>query len=107
MRDYEIFAASMQIKTLSQFLHRHCRTFQVPAGTSRANRSIPGSFAGLGRLPQSKIARAVLVIFVQVDTGSVAHFAEVLLREFSIAWKAGDAKVIRPILGAIGYILLD
>src|SRR5713101_5568533 len=107
MREYEIFAASVQIKTLSQFLHRHGRTFQVPSGSTRSNGGIPGSLARFGGLPKGKVSRAVLVIFVQVDTRSIAHFAEIFLREFPIARKAGDSKVIRPVFSAISHVLLD
>src|SRR5258708_29978900 len=78
----------------------------MPAGASRPNDRLPGSFSRLGRLPQCEVAGAVLIIFVHVNAGAGTHFAEILLREFSVAWKAGDAEVIRPIVGAVSHILL-
>src|SRR5882762_2009209 len=61
MREDQVFSARVQIKALAEFLHRHDRALQVPAGASRTDRALPGSLARLGRLPKRKVSRAVFI----------------------------------------------
>src|SRR5271155_564867 len=79
MREDEVFSAGVEIEALAQFLHRHDRALQVPAGASRTYRGIPRSLTRLGSFPQREVARAVFVVFVNIDAGPVEHSAEVFL----------------------------
>src|SRR5271165_7064042 len=94
MRENQIFAAGMQIEAFAEFRHRHDGALQVPAGASRADRSVPRSLTRLGRLPQSEIARAVFVVFVDIDTRPVQHSTKIFFREPAVTREAGNAEVI-------------
>src|SRR4029077_3027088 len=79
----------------------------MPTRPSAANQRIPGGLSGLGRFPQGKIPRAVFLVFVDIDPGSIEHSAEIFLRKLSILRKLCDAEVIRPIVGAVGEVFVD
>src|ERR1700733_6774642 len=74
----------------------------MPARPTRPNRTLPRSFARLRSLPKRKVARAVFVVFVNVDASSVKHSAEILFRKLAVGRKPRDAKVIPPIISAVG-----
>ena len=74
----------------------------MPARTTRSDRRIPRSFPRFGRLPQREVARAVFVVFIDVDAGAIQHAAEISFRELAVLGKFGDAEVIRPVVGAVG-----
>src|ERR1700694_5656580 len=59
MREDEIFAARVQVESLSEFSHRHDGALQGPARTPRPNRRIPRGFPWFRRLPHREIACAV------------------------------------------------
>ena len=73
MREDQVFSARMQIETFAEFLHRHDGALEMPARTARADRRVPRSLAGFGGFPESEIAGAVFVIFVDIDAGAVEH----------------------------------
>src|ERR1039457_5889479 len=87
MRKDQVFSSGMQVEALSEFPHRHDGAFQVPARTPGSNRRIPRSFSWLGRLPEGEVARAVFVIFVDINAGAVQHVAEVFFRELAVLRK--------------------
>ena len=58
----------MNIKSFAQILHRHRRTFNVPARTTASDGRVPRRFIRVGRfLPKRKIARILFFIFVGVN----------------------------------------
>ena len=79
VREDEILAAGVQVKTFAQLLHRHDRTFDVPAWAARANARIPRGFAGFRSFPEGEIAGTVLVVFVEIDAGAVFQIGEIFL----------------------------
>src|SRR6266566_173725 len=85
MRENQVFAAGVQVKTRPEFLHRHHRAFDVPAGTTRPDRCLPRGFAGLWSLPESEVAGAVLPVF----------------------GKFRYAEIVRTVVGAISEAFLD
>src|SRR4051812_22692216 len=94
----------MEIETRSKFLHRHYRALQMPAWASRANRCFPRSLPRLRRFPQREIARAVLLIFVDIHRRAVFHAGEIFFRELAVLRKLCDPKVIGTILGSVSNI---
>ncbi len=73
----------------------------MPAGPAAPNRRIPRGFARLGRLPQRKIARRVLLVLVQVHAGAVLHPAQILLAQLAVIGEGREAKVPAPVLGLV------
>src|SRR5579859_877311 len=76
----------------------------MPAGAAWPDRRIPGSFAGLGSLPEREIAGAVFIVFVYVDAGAVEHAAEIALGELAVLGKFGDAEIVGAVIGPVGEV---
>ena len=106
MRKDEVFAASVQIESVSQFLHRHGRALNVPAGTSRPDRTLPERLPRLGSLPKGEVASVVFFVFIHVNPRAIFHSGKVFFRKLAVGGKTCDAKVIRAIVGAVGETLL-
>src|SRR5258708_24349294 len=106
MWEDKVFPTSVQIEAVAQFLHRHDRAFEVPAGASSTNRGFPESLSRLGRLPQRKVACAVFIVFVNVDAGPIEHPAEIFLLKFSILRILRDAEEIRTVIADLSDPLL-
>src|ERR1700685_554195 len=101
MRENQIFSAGVKVEGLTEFTHRHDRALQMPAWAAGADRRFPGCLVRLGGLPESEIAGAVFVVFVDVNASAILHAAEISFRKFPILWKLGDAEVIRAVVGAV------
>src|SRR5882724_3825052 len=78
----------------------------MPTWTSWTDRGFPESLAGLGRLPQRKIARVIFIVVIHIDTRSVFHSGEVFLGQLAVAGKFRDTEIIRSIFSTIGTTLL-
>src|SRR4051812_27419279 len=87
MRKDEIFSASVQIESVSQFLHGHGRALNMPSRTPRPDRTLPERFPRLGSLPQSEIASVVFFIFINVNPRAIFHSGKVFFRELAIGRK--------------------
>ena len=79
MRENQIFTAGVQVETLAQFLHRHDRALEMPAGAARPNHRVPGGFVGFRRFPQGEVAGAVLVVFIDIYASAIEHAAKIFL----------------------------
>src|SRR5215471_19490352 len=101
MREDEILASGVKVKTLAQFFHRHDGAFEMPAGASRADCRIPRGFARLGGFPDREITGAVFVVLVYVDAGAVQHAAEIFFGKLAIPGEFGDAEIVRTVVAAV------
>ena len=72
MRENQIAAAAMEIKSLSQIMDRHGGAFNVPAGTSLSPGTFPERFTRFGPLPESKIA-GIAFSLIDLDTCACQH----------------------------------
>ena len=72
MRKDKITAAAMEIKSLSQIMDRHGRTFNMPAGTSFSPRAFPERFTRLCRLPKSEIS-GIFLPFIHFNPRTGQH----------------------------------
>src|SRR5215469_14736001 len=95
----------MNVERVTQIFHGHRRTFDVPAGTTRANASVPEVFSGLRGFPQSKIASVSLFVPVGLDAGARLNSRHVDFRKAAVCRKPGNAVVNRTV-ALIGDTLL-
>ena len=71
-------------------------------GRPRPIGGIPGSLAGLGGLPEGKVAGRVLLILVHIDARAVFHAAQVFLAQLAVLRKGGQAEVPGAVFGLVG-----
>src|SRR5689334_21487622 len=65
----EIDTAGVNVETLTEILHRHCGTLDVPARPAATDLRVPGRLGFACRfLPQREIARVFFLILVGIDT---------------------------------------
>src|SRR2546430_7524234 len=95
MREGEVDAAGMNVQRFAEIFHGHCRTFDVPTGTARADLRFPEMFAGLWRLPESKVARAFFFVTVVVDPRTGLNTGQIDFGKLSVSGKFRDAVVDR------------
>src|SRR5256885_7821838 len=95
MREGEVDAAGMNVQRFAEIFHGHCRTFDVPTGTARADLRFPEMLAGLWRLPESKVARTFFFVTVVVDPRTSLNTGQIDFGKFSIFRKSRDAVVDR------------
>src|SRR5213593_169224 len=96
MRKEEIDPAAMKIERLAKVLHRHCRTFKMPARTAFAKRGWPAGFPRILRcLPQDEIAGFLLFVFVRIDASAHLQFSLVESGKAAIGRKSRNAIVNR------------
>ena len=74
----------------------------MPARPAAANRRVPRSLAGLGSLPQGKVARRILFVLVQIHPRPVFHAAQVFLAQLPVFRKRCQPEVPAPVLGLVG-----
>src|SRR3712207_2572763 len=55
VRETQIRAAAMDVRSVWQMLLDHRRALDVPARPSRSPRALPGGLAGLGGLPEREV----------------------------------------------------
>src|SRR5262245_32570778 len=68
MREDQVDAAAMDVKRLTEILHRHRRALEVPAWPAFTKRRRPAGLSILFRgLPQNEIARIILFVLIDVD----------------------------------------
>src|SRR5258708_17418437 len=94
MRKNQVFATGVQVKTRPEFLHRHHRAFDMPAGTPLADRCLPRGFARLRSLPEGEVAGAVLLVFVDVNARAVVHAGKVFFWKLSLLGEFGYAEIV-------------
>src|SRR5437763_1872431 len=69
MWKYEIDSARVNLKRLTQILHRHRRALDMPARTAATNRCVPCGFGfRCGLFPKRKVARVFFFVFVRIDS---------------------------------------
>src|SRR3954469_20874872 len=93
MGKHQVDSAGVYVESRAEILHRHGGAFNVPAGPSIAERSIPGRLSIFFRFPEHEIPGVRLFVFIGVDAGSGTDPAEIVVRQLAIAWKAGNAEV--------------
>src|SRR5258707_6444466 len=86
MRENQILATEMQIKTRAENFHSHRAAFDVPAGTAFAKRTRPENLAVVrrARFPERKIGDGFFRVFVAFDALAGAHFIEVELEQLAV-----------------------
>src|SRR5215469_10557344 len=79
MRENQIFAAQMQVKTLPQDFHAHGAALDMPSGTAFTKRAGPCDVAVVGRarFPERKIGDGFLGVFVILDAFAGAKLFKV------------------------------
>ena len=91
VREYVIDAAAMDIERVAEILHRHGRTFQMPAGTADTERRVPSRFlVVLWSLPQDEIVRLFLLVFIRIDSRADLQFTLIEVR--TVFRKPGNLK---------------
>src|SRR5712671_1587925 len=106
MREGEIDAAGVDVDGFAEIFHGHGGAFDVPAGTSAADRRVPEMLAGLGRFPEGEIAGALFFVAVVVDAGAGLDSGEIDFRELAVVGKFGDAVVDGAFAGVgVGFFL--
>src|SRR2546422_8419148 len=94
MRKEEIDPPAMKIKRFAKVLHRHRRTFKMPAWPAFAKRGGPAGFPDIFRcLPQDEIAGLLLFVLVGIDASAHLQFSLVESGEAAIGRKSRNAIV--------------
>ena len=107
MRKDKVFAAGVQVEAFPQHFHGHDGALDMPARAAGADDRVPGSLAGLGRLPQSEVAGAVFVVFVEIHPRAVFHAGKIFFGKLAVGGEFGDAEIVGAVIGAVGEPLLD
>ena len=76
MRENQITAAAMEIKTFAQIFHAHNGALNMPARSAFSPRAGPGRFAWFSCLPKSEIHR-IFLTFINVNTGTGQHIIQI------------------------------
>src|SRR6185369_14143121 len=98
MRKDEIDAARVNIKRLTEILHRHRRALDMPARTPATDRRVPRWLGFARRLfPERKVARVFFLVTIGVDAFTRPRdvAGEVDLGKFAVLRKRSDAVVDR------------
>src|SRR5229473_8553619 len=105
MRKCQVDSASMNIQSLSEILHGHRGTLNVPSGAARPKRSFPEMLSRFRRFPQRKITRAFFFVAIVVDARARLNAGQIDLRELSIRAELRDT-VINGTIPRIGECFL-
>src|SRR5437773_6654986 len=98
MRKNQIDSAGVKVKGLAQIFHGHRGAFDMPSGPAAANLCVPGRLVRVARrLPQGKVARGSLLIFIRVGALASARSVgrAVNLRRFSVFGTGFDSIINR------------
>ena len=109
VREYQVFAAGVNVDLRAEVALAHDRALDVPAGSSLAPGAIPIRLSLFLRLPQDEIQRVLLLVgagHLEVAVAA-AHVVEVLVGELAVALKFPRAVVNGAVLGDIGVALVD
>ena len=106
MREDQITAAAVEVKRLTEILHRHRRALDVPARASFPPRAVPRGLARLCRLPQSEVHRMMLRL-VDLDARTCLHVIKTASAEASVRSKCLNAVVDVACLRNVGIAALD
>src|SRR5260370_24752266 len=93
MRKCQVDSASMNIQSLSEILHGHRRTLNVPSGAARPKRSFPEVLSRLWRFPERKVPRALFFVAIVVDARARLNTRQIDLRKLSIRGESRDAVI--------------
>jgi len=98
-------------KTGADLVQRHRRALEVPAGPAAAEGRVPrGAHLFVFRrrlLPQGKVPRVLLGVFVARHTRPDPERAAIELREAAIPGKLGDGEIHRAVVAPVGEIALQ
>src|SRR3989344_1701662 len=78
VRKDQIDTTSVNIESLSQILHTHSRTLDVPPWTTATNLRVPKHitvFLWFVSFPQHKVAHVILAIFINIYTACASFHA--------------------------------
>src|SRR5262249_42239460 len=107
MRKDVVDAAAMDVERVAEILHRHGGTFDMPTGTSLAERRGPSRlFQLLGGLPQGEVARLLFLVLVGVDASGDLQFSSIEPGQASIVRKSRYSEINGVIL-AISVLRLQ
>src|ERR1700680_459905 len=95
MRKREIDPAGVNVQRLAEILHRHRGAFDVPARAAFADRRLPEMLSRLWSFPESKVASALFLVAVHIDTRAVLNSRDVNIRKPAVVRKFRDAVVNR------------
>src|ERR1700733_1416003 len=107
-----IDSSCMDINGLSKQIHRHCRTLQMPTGTTWTKWAFPKNMPISKRivtLPQDKITYIFFLIFICGNpciTGSHFQFIKLEMGESAIGWALIDGVIDTFIFAAISNPLV-
>ena len=106
VRELEVHAAAVDVEVLAEQLDRHRRALDVPAGTARAPRRLPGRLAGLGGLPQHEVERVALGL-VHLDARAGAQVCEPLAGQLPVRLEVRHGVVHVAVRADVGVALVD
>src|SRR6185369_1090474 len=106
MREDEIFAASVDVESVSEIFHRHGGALDVPAGAAGADLGVPECLAGFGSLPEGEVASLFFAEAVGINARAVFNVGEILLGKLAVLGELGDAEVIGAVFSPVSYALL-
>jgi hypothetical protein len=109
MRKLQIHAASVNVESFAEVLHRHRGALDMPARAAASEWGVPARFlAGFDQFPKSEIACVLFIVFVRIHplaaAGDIA--GEIDLRELAVIRKGSDAVIDRAV-GFIRFAVLD
>ena len=108
MREYEVFAAQVQVEARPEQLHAHRAALDVPAGPAFAPRAGPEHLAILrhARLPKREVSDRLLLVFVAAHPLPHAHLIKIQFHQLPIPGAAAaiflDAEIDRAIRSLVG-----
>ncbi len=70
-------------------------------GRPLPNRRLPRCLARLGRLPQRKVARRILLVLVHIHARAVFHAAQIFLAQLAVLRKRRQPEIPRPVFGFV------
>ena len=109
MREHVVNAAGVHIEALTEVLHAHCRTLDMPAGPAAAPRGIPDHLAIFlcPCFPQGKVRGAFLLVLVLGNTRPRLESRGVDPCQATVVLELGNAEVDRAIIRAVCQPLVE
>ncbi|MCG3150609.1 MAG: hypothetical protein PCFJNLEI_04097 [Verrucomicrobiae bacterium] len=106
VRKNQVFAAAVDVETLTEVRHAHDATFDVPAGPPQSPRRIPfdGAVGFTPGFPEREIADVLLGVLVVLDARTVLEVIHVEVAEFAVGRKGFDGKIDGAVVANVGVL---
>jgi hypothetical protein len=102
-----LHAAGVDVEGRTEVGHAHRRALDVPAGSARTDRRLPGRLARLGPLPHGEVADIVLAVFVGLDSLPHPEPFGIEAGQAAVRRPRGDPEEDRAVVRPIGVAALE